>query len=447
MRAFKLFIAENIPSLNKGEVTILEGMLESFKILGKVEVTMLSDRPEIDQPRYQSKIRVLDIRKNLYFFNYFSNQTIKICSSIFFLLQHLIFILLNKFIGSKTTSFMKSELWRVYTQSDAIVIGHNGSFGIGGGLGSPILFYSLFAPFFANMIDKPIIFYGGSIMSKPNKLRWFFNKAFKSALERMDLITLRDNDTYRNMKDQGFYNRNLVVTADPAFLLQPAPEEKIKDIIKREGIHIHNSTPLIGITVTREMACKAFSTLSHSTSYDKHNQVIAKVIDELTDKLNAKIIFLPHCIGFGDHIDDRIVAADIYQICKNKDKIKLVTYEYEAGELKGLIGQLDLFIGERLHSVINAMSMYVPSIIVSYSKDIRLDIIKMTGQENAIYHVDNLEADSLLQKINSIWSKKDDIKNALKNMMPIVKEKAMLNGKLLKNLMDSRKVIVEEGTN
>ena len=54
-----IFIAENVPSLNKGEMTIMEGMLESFRIVGDVGVTMLSDHPEIDTPRYGTRIKII----------------------------------------------------------------------------------------------------------------------------------------------------------------------------------------------------------------------------------------------------------------------------------------------------------------------------------------------------------------------------------------------------
>ena len=66
IKKIKIFIAENVPSLNKGEMSILEGMLESFKILGKVEVTMLSDMPQIDQPRYGIKVKIIDVKKALH---------------------------------------------------------------------------------------------------------------------------------------------------------------------------------------------------------------------------------------------------------------------------------------------------------------------------------------------------------------------------------------------
>ena len=436
----KIFIAENVPSLNKGEMTILEGMLESFKTLGKVEVTMLSDLPEIDELRYGTKVKIIDVKKALHLSGELvgRSQLFKIFISFLFMFQHLLFFVLYKISGSRALKLMKSEIWEEYVESDVIIIGHNGTFGIGGGLGNPIFFYPFFLPFFAKMLGKPIVLYGGSI-GQFRRLRWFLERGAKFALSKIDLITLREDVSYQNLRDIGVKNDRVFVIPDLAFLLHPAPYKHAKEIMMREGIK-ESYRPLIGMTITREIASKGFPDLSNpASSYHKHIKMLAQVIDNLTSRLDATVIFIPHCIGFAKELDDRIVATDILQLCKNENKVKVITNEYAADELKGLIGQFDLFIGERIHSVVNAMSMCVPSIAMSYSTDQRLGIIKMVGQENAICYVEGLDANTLISKIDEIWSEREKIKSDLKSKIEIIKERAMLNGKLLKELLESRR--------
>ena len=127
------------------------------------------------------------------------------------------------------------------------------------------------------------------------------------------------------------------------------------------------------------------------------------------------------------------MAADISQLCQHKDAVNVLTNEYSAAELKGLIGQFDFFIGERLHSVVNAMSMGVPSIVISNSADQRLGIIKMFGQEDAICYIEALDADTLMSKISDIWS--EDRSSDLRSKAEIMRKRAMLNGRLLKRLL------------
>jgi len=435
---YKIFIAENVPSLNKGEMAILEGMLESFKTLGKVQVTMLSDLPDIDQLRYGTKVRIINVKKALHLSDKPSRYN-RLFNSFLLLSQHLIFLIFYKIFGLRALKLMKSEIWREYAESDVIIVGHDGTFGAGCGmLRTLAYFYYFYIPFFAKVLGKPIVLYGGSI-GRFKRLRWFLEKGAKFALNKIDLITLREEVSYQNLRDMGVKNDRVFVIPDLAFLLRPVSSDQAKEILLREGIGKANR-PLIGMTVTREIASMAFPDLNSPSSYHKHIEILAQVIDDLTSRLNALVIFIPHCIGFAKELDDRIVAGDIFQMCKNKDKVKVITNEYGAAELKGLIGQFDLFIGERIHSVVNAMSMCVPSVVISYSTDQRLGIIKMINQENAICYVENLNADALLSKISDIWSKRNKIRKDLKSQIKIVEERAMLNGKLLKELLESRKV-------
>ena len=63
----RILICENVPSLNKGEMAILEGMRESLRELGKLELVMFSARPDIDAPRYSSLTQVIDPGKSWVF--------------------------------------------------------------------------------------------------------------------------------------------------------------------------------------------------------------------------------------------------------------------------------------------------------------------------------------------------------------------------------------------
>lgn len=439
---YRIFIAQNIPSLNKGEATILEGMLESFSSLGEVDMSMLSAVPHIDQPRYGTKVRVIDARKSLHLFGnpeWYSAAS-RILASALVTFQHLLFLVLYKILGAKVLKLMKSEIWKEYVESDVIIIGHNGAFGIGGPrIGTATYFSFLYMPLLRRILGKPLVVYGGSMGQFRRRFRFLGNSLLRPALGRVDLVTLRERISYHHIKEMGLHNDRISVTGDPAFLLKPAPPERIREILAEEGID-KGSNPLIGITMTQKKASMAFPQFKDpERSYIKHAEVFAEIIDNLVAKLNATVIFVPHCIGFGAKLDDRIVGQDIFQRCRKKERVKVINNEYSAAELKGLMGQFDLFIGERLHSVINTMSMGVPSIVISNSSDERLDIIRMLGQNNAICFVENLDTGALVRKIDDIWSKKERISQELKSQTEIMRERAMLNGKLLKQLLDSRK--------
>jgi len=439
----RILMAENAPSLNKGEMTIVGGILYClYSEFGSVQMAMFSDNPEIDKRRYDN-IDIVDVDAAFGIASGFRKKSFinNLFASMYCLAQHMIFIILYKINNNFSFKIMKSEIWKRYIESDVILVGHDNAF-LGSGFETPLFLYPIYLPMFAQLLRKKIVFFGGGFsISEPNKekslsfLKYIIMISLKFSLINMDMVTLRERISFAYLKKIGFNDDQIRVTSDPAFLLQPENEKNVTEIMKIENIYGINR-PLIGLTITRKRARMAYPNLSKSESYDRHIRIIADTVDNLISALNASIIFIPHCIGFGDESDDRIVADDICKLCKNKEFIINIKNEYSPSELKGLIGHLDFFFGERVHSVVNAMAMNVPSIILSDGKDVRLDIFKMAKQESAICIIDELDSDELFRKIYEIWINRDRLRENLNRNIETVKTQSMLNAKMLKDLLE-----------
>lgn len=424
----KIFIAEEIPSLNKGEAAIVIGALESFKILGDVKVSLLSFHAEIDRIRYPAKVKIIDAQKDLHLRRFLFGNTLlpKISREGFVAFQLFLFIVFYKIFGSNVVKLMKAEIWKEYLNSDVIVIGHaNTNVSIG----------HLYIIPFAKLLKKSIIIYAGG--TKPggikNKLLKFLARV---VLNKVDLITLREDISYKHLRNIGINIPPMHVTADLAFLLQAASHERILQILSQENIS--KQEPLVGIAVRGIMLHYALPYLKTSAEkYEKGIKVMAEVVDCIIDNFNANILFIPHSFDPDEGLDDRHMAQDIYRATKNKNSIKIIMNEYSPEELKGVIGQCDLFIGARTHAVIGACSMYVPSIAISCPPHERgYGIIgKMLGQKKWVYDVEKLEAETLIAIIEEAWSVKDEIRKDLIDRIETVKKRAMYNGELLMNIV------------
>ena len=439
----KIFIAEEIPSLNKGEEAILYGFLETFKMLGDVEVSLFSLNPEVDRANY-ANIRIINGMGDLHLLNNLQQRStfIKVLESTFALFQYLLFAIFCKVFGLNSVKIMKGEIWREYCKADLIIIGHDGTFS------SPftqvLVFSHICNIFLARLLRKPVVVYAGDAIYGAyigifKKKLWTILAKF--LLNKVDLITLREEISYEYLQKIGVSKLKIYVTADTAFLLKPAPEKRVREIMSQENIN-KNKEPIIGMTVTQIMFRYAFPRLRNpKEKYESYIKLMAQVVDYLIDTLGATVAFLPHCIGTGNKLDDRIPAKDIFQMAKNKPKIKVIVNEYTASELKGVIGQFDLFIGERAHSVISSTSMYVPSLSITFSLDPRTHGIigKMLGQEKWVYNIEKFDFNTLVSKINNLWLGREKAKRDLITKVDAVKKRAMLNGELLKNLLRSDK--------
>jgi polysaccharide pyruvyl transferase WcaK-like protein len=285
-------------------------------------------------------------------------------------------------------------------------------------------------------LKKPVVIYAASIEPFKNKL-WEILGGY--IINKVDLITLREDGSYKYLQKIGITKHPMHVTADLAFLLPSASPERVKEIMSIEGIN-KNDEPLIGMTVSQHASYWAYPELTNSKErYSKYIDTMAKVVDYLEDNLSATIVFIPHWIvPYSDDRDDRDVGMDVYKKVKNKHKVKVITNDYTSAEIKGIISQCDLVIGARAHSVIIATSMCIPSIHISGSIHRPGIISKMLGQEEWVYS-ETLDFNTLTSKINKLWSNRDEIREELKPKVENVEEHALSNGKLIKELMDSLK--------
>lgn len=432
----KIFITINPSFHNKGDGAIISGALKTLRMLDNAEITLLSSHPEYD--RTQSKKMGMDLNI-ISTFNHSSERRYTFSKAKQFLFNNTFYVLssalcrlfLSKIFRLKYKGLIKKDIWEEYCKSDIIIVGLNGTFTTMYGLGGfAINFYSIAL---AKILKKPVVIYAASIEPFKNKLWEILGKYI---INKVDLITLREERSYKYLQKIGVTKPPMHVTTDLAFLLQSASPERVKEIMSIEDIN-KNDEPLIGMTVSKGVSHWAFPELTNSEErYTKYIGVMAKVVDYLVDKLSAMIVFIPHSIA--PYGEDRVVGMDIYEKVKDKHKTKVITNDYTSAEIKGIISQCDLVIGARTHSVILATSMCIPSILMAGSINKPGIISEILGQEEWVYN-ETLDFNTLTSKINKLWSNRDEIREELKPKAENMRERALYNGILVKELMDSLK--------
>ena len=282
---------------------------------------------------------------------------------------------------------------------------------------------------------KIVVIYAQSIGPFRNRLTQFLMKLI---LNRVNLITTREVITKRYLQEVlGINSPRIYLTAESAFLLKPASDERINKILLSEGIN-PNEKPLIGISPSRIIHRYGFPDCkSPGEKYQNYIKFMAKITDYMVEELNATVIFIPHVVAPNN--DDRVVSYEIYQVIRNKHKVKLITSECTADELKGIIGICDMFIGCRMHATIASTSMHVPTIAIAYSHKTHGIIGEMLGQEKLVIDIRDFKSNDLLSelksKIDYAWKNRDFSRNDLTEKMKVIQERALLNGKLVRDLL------------
>ena len=426
-KRIKIVIAEIIPSKNKGEEAILAGMIETFKCLGSTEITLFSRTIDDDRERYSNyPIKIVSYENKRYKSS--NSFLIRRCGDIFTIMQFLFHAAMAKFKITPILNRFIDECWIKLHKCDIIIIGHDNIFSNGVGI------RYLAILLFAKILNIKMVVYESSIGPIKSKLMFKLTKMF---LNNVDLVTIREPISYRYvMKELGILKNHIFLTADTAFLLKPVNKERSLAILENVGINVNSL--IVGLTVSKYTVEEVVTINgSHEDIYNRFIATVANILDKIVEDLNATAIIIPHVVGPAINQDDRIIAADIMKHVNNKEKIFNLNNEYTAQELKGIIGECDMLIGSRTHSLIAAAGMFVPAVALSDTKRHKTNgIVRvMLEQNECLYNVEQLDSVKLWEKIASTWLNRKEIKKHLESKMNELINLASKNGVLLKNLI------------
>lgn len=391
---------------NKGSQALVLSSIETIKkYIPDAEFTLMGRETNQNEMPIKQQL-AFNVLKNPYAWWYLLQSSI---------------VCLSKKIGIDVSISKNSKLYDYYAADVVINSGGDHLSGEKFGLSS------LLNISYAILLDKPVFLYGESLGYYKNPA---FNFIAKSIFNRTKVITVREKLSKKYLDDQGVAKPKVYLTADSAFNLTPAPKDNVLDILSKEKID-GIKRPIIGINASGLIS-------KYKTNGSSEEDIIvmfAEVIDAVSKNLGANVILIPHV--YSKSVNDTTELNAIYNQIRDKSRTYMIKAEYSASELKGIIGLCDLFIGARMHSTIASTSMLVPTVGIAYSHKMHGVIGDMVGQEKYIIDVDELDYDKLFSTINEAWESRDKIRYELETKIPHIKEKAMLNGKYVKELVDS----------
>lgn len=425
-----IFVAEIVPSLNKGEAALMHGIMKSIQAqtTEPVKFYLCSEDQEIDAAEYGNTVHVLD-HPGLIPVSLDSFFKLRYFSVHFFM--HILFLIAYRLFGKLSLKIFRNKLWEAYALSDVIIVGHDNAFSK---FHLPLILYS-------KWLGKKSVVYGATIMPKVLNSK-FIRKLGTYAINRADLVTTRESITFEHLQSININQAPLYCTADKAFILDPISKDKANELTENLGID-KLPKPVIGVMIVKGSTVfkGAFKdqVLTPKEKYQKHINEISQALDKVINSINCTFVFIPHCIGPGDDLDDRVCARDVQNTMTNKGSTLLIENEMRVPELKGLLGNLDMVISERTHGGINAATMFTPTLWITHTQDFRTHgIIENTLKlPECLYNIEYLENETLANKIVETYNNREKIVNTLHTNIPKAQEQTMTNGTMFKkHVMD-----------
>lgn len=270
------------------------------------------------------------------------------------------------------------------------------------------------------LLDKPIVFYAETMAPFG-----IFRPLMNWLLSYASLVTVRDPKSLENLRQEGVDTSKVYQTADPAFLLESCPPPREPE---RRG-----KGPIIGLVAARQTG----RTLDEQ-QYENLLQTLSDTAMQLIQKLDATLIFVPHSSGtFNKASDDTAVGLEMSAEINCPDRFTVIQEEWSPQQTKGFIGQCDALLSLRMHPVIAALSMGVPSVIIAFN-DKAFGLMQMFGLEGYVCHIDNMNAESLLELTVSCLENKENIRIRLRNEIGAIQDLAMESAHLLKARLETQ---------
>lgn len=325
-------------------------------------------------------------------------------------------LLLNAWLSKKAkkTILLDGEGQRLLSNLSGAAL----LFNVGGGGLNSLLWPEVYCRgltfWVCKILGKPVILSGQTI--GPFN-RWLDKKFAKFALNKVDVITLRDASSTKVLKDLGVAKPLIKETADDAVLLHHVDREKTNSVFLSEKIELHH--PLIGVNMLGSM--KAFPKIKMV------DQKMAQVADLLISELGAAIVFVPMAAYYPPS-SDVVAASKVLELMEHKDKASLIMNEYDARVLKGIIGQLDLAIGFRYHFIVFATTMCVPAIGIYFIEYYRMKIkgiLELMEQDKYAVDLGKASPEQIIELAREALSTKDSISQKLEERTKILGERSL----------------------
>ncbi|MCQ2979125.1 MAG: polysaccharide pyruvyl transferase CsaB [Clostridia bacterium] len=255
------------------------------------------------------------------------------------------------------------------------------------------------------------------VMLYSNGLGPFSEKAKKTTskvLNKVDMITLRENYAKDLLDEMKVTKPEIVITADPAFMLGSLLEEATKrKVLERENIP--QDKKIIGVSVR------------NAKGEEKYIDVIANLCDYIIEKYDYNILFIPF-----QYPKDIKISADIINRMKNKAYV--IEGKCSVKEIINLISNCYATICMRLHSVIFSALSNVPALGIEYDPKVG-HYIELLKEEILGTNLD-INLDTCKVKVDELFdnyvNKKENLLKCTNDLTNSAKETEILLKKILK---------------
>lgn len=264
----------------------------------------------------------------------------------------------------------------------------------------------------AMLHEKPLMLYAvgvGPLLSEHAR------KLTRAACDAANLVTVRDAGSKELLESIGVAADKVTVTADPAFAFAP-----------ENGAAISGSRPMLGVSL-RHWAIGSYP--------DFWQREVAAALDSFVETQGGSILFLPFQTCAGEIENDLAVIERVRALMNARTATQVLPDSSPEG-LYSAIGQCDLVLGMRLHSLIFAYLKQRPFVALSYDPKVG-EFLRSTGVGDCSLDITAVDARGLTRLLTRALTSREEFGATLDakrgELARLARENACLAIRLLEN--------------
>ena len=264
----------------------------------------------------------------------------------------------------------------------------------------------------AQLLGKPVMLYAngiGPVRKRANRRR------VKRVVEQAALVTLRDHKSLEELREMGVERKDVVVTADPVFHLSAAEPERSRELPASTGVDPER--PFVAVSVRDWKNAGGFY------------EGLARLCDHLHQTYGLEVLFL-----LMQPSRDRESTARVRGLMKSP------SHELDAPctprELMGVLGLAKLCLAMRLHTLIFAARMAVPSLGLVYDPKVESYLRELDLP--AAGHVERFDSNLAIQRADEMMADYDRVLANLQEKSRQLAQSARENERLLLEMLEKK---------
>ena len=262
----------------------------------------------------------------------------------------------------------------------------------------------------ARLMGKPVMLYAngiGPVRKGGNRRRT------KNAVEKAAVVTLRDNGSAQELREMGVKRKDLYVTADPVFRLPPSSPERAEELLHACGLP--EGKDFVVVSVRSWPDTEEFS------------RNLAVLCDHLRRRYGLEVLFM-----MMQPTNDRAATQAVQSAMAEPSC--LLDGPCSPRDLMGVLGKARLCLAMRLHTLIFAARMAVPTMGLVYDPKVE-NYLHELDQPSA-GHVHHFDAQAAINAADALMADYDGALARMKEKSARLTAAAGENERLLLELLE-----------